>query len=166
MASPSSAGAVTLREVAAADLPIFFAQQLDPAANKMAAFTAKDPADREAFAAHWARIQADAANINRTIELDGQVAGYIAKHEGFGVPEITYWIGRDYWGQGVATRALGAFLGLITIRPLYARAAADNAASIRVLEKCGFRAVGRERGFANARGEEIEELVLELRAPE
>jgi RimJ/RimL family protein N-acetyltransferase len=160
----SSSGAVSLREVVAADLPIFFAQQLDPAANYMAAFTAKDPADREAFAAHWARILADETTINRTVELEGHVAGHIAKHEGFGVPEISYWIGRDYWGRGIATRALVDFLGLITVRPLYARAAADNAASIRVLEKCGFKLSGRDRAFANARGAEIEEFIYMLPA--
>ena len=43
-----------------------------------------------------------------------------------------------------------------------ARAAADNAASLRVLAKCGFEVVGEDRGFANARGEEIDEYVLEL----
>ena len=42
---------VLLRDVTEADLPIFFEQQ-DSAANHMAAFTAKDPADRDAFMAH------------------------------------------------------------------------------------------------------------------
>jgi hypothetical protein len=41
-----------LREVLDSDLPIFFEQQLDPDAIHMAAFTAKDPADRKAFNAH------------------------------------------------------------------------------------------------------------------
>src|SRR5262249_40097648 len=72
----------------------------------------------------------------------------------------SYWVGRDHWGRGVATRALAAFVGGLAARPLYARAAADNMASIRALEKCGFVLVGRERGFANARGAEIEEVVL------
>jgi RimJ/RimL family protein N-acetyltransferase len=64
----------------------------------------------------------------------------------------------------VATKALAAFVGGLTARPLYARAAADNEASIRVLEKCGFVLIGRDRGFANARGAEIEEVVFELRS--
>ncbi len=50
---------VQLRDVAQEDLVIFFAQQMDPAGSHMAAFTAKDPTDREAFMAHWARILAD-----------------------------------------------------------------------------------------------------------
>jgi hypothetical protein len=47
-----------LRNVLSADLPIFFEYQLDQEANYMAAFTAKDPGDQEAFMAHWNRILA------------------------------------------------------------------------------------------------------------
>ena len=47
-------------------------------------------------------------------------------------------------------------------RPIYGRAAKDNVASIRVMENCGFRISGYDKGFANARGEEIEEAILEL----
>jgi RimJ/RimL family protein N-acetyltransferase len=57
---------------------------------------------------------------------------------------------------------LRELLGVVPDRPLYARAAADNAGSVRVLEKCGFVLTGHERGFANARGEEIDEVVLTL----
>src|SRR4029453_1988037 len=76
----------------------------------------------------------------------------------------TYWIGREFWGRGIATQALAVLLSAVKTRPLYARAAKDNVASLRVLEKCGFTIAGYERGFANARGEEVEEVVLELRA--
>src|SRR4029453_19193159 len=76
----------------------------------------------------------------------------------------TYWIGREFWGRGIATQALAVLLSAVKTRPLYARAAKDNIASLRVLEKCGFTITGYERGFANARGEEIEEVVLELQA--
>ena len=77
---------------------------------------------------------------------------------------MSYWIGREFWGKGIATKALAVFLSAVKARPLYARAAKDNIASLRVLEKCGFAITGYERGFANARGEEVEEVVLELRA--
>lgn len=158
-----SASGVRLRDVTESDLPIFFQQQLDPAANHMAAFTARDPADRDAFTAHWARILADETITIKTILFDGQVAGHVASYyEQFGKPEVTYWIGKEYWGQGIATRALSAFLGHLEARPLYARAAKDNIASLRVLEKCGFTIVGEDKGFANARGEEVEEFILIL----
>jgi RimJ/RimL family protein N-acetyltransferase len=78
---------------------------------------------------------------------------------------IAYWIGRQDWGRGIATRALQEFLTTIeTARPLYARAASDNAASIRVLEKCGFTRVGADRAFAHGRDEETEDVVLRLDA--
>ena len=153
---------VELREVTTDDLPIFFEQQLDPAAHHMAAFTRGDPANREAFMAHWARILRDDTVITKTILFDGRVAGHVASFVRFGEPEVTYWIGREYWGRGVATRALEAFLAELETRPLYARAAQDNVASIRVLEKCGFAITGHDRGFANARGEEVEEAILKL----
>lgn len=156
-----------LRDVVEEDLPIFFEQQSDPEANYMAAFTAKDPTNREAFTAHWNRIMADATVIIKTIVCDGQVVGSVLSYEESGKPEVSYWIGKAYWGQGIATRALAAFLARANkTRPIYARVAKDNLGSLRVLEKCGFRITGQAKGFANARGQEVEELILELSANE
>jgi len=155
---------LVLRDVVEDDLPLFFDYQLDPGANHMAAFTARDPTDREAFTAHWNKILAEPTNIIRTIVCDGRVVGSVSSYEQSGKPEVTYWIGRAYWGKGIATRALTAFLAHTnTTRPIYARVAKDNVGSRRVLEKCGFRVIGEMKGFAKARGEEIEELHLELR---
>lgn len=151
---------IRLREVIAADLPIFFEHQRDAEANVMAAFTARDPNDWAAFMAHWAKILAEPTVINRTILVAGNVAGNVAKFEDFGAPEIGYWIGRRYWGQGVATSALAAFLPQIPVRPVYAHVAQDNRGSIRVLEKCGFVICGHDKEFSNARGSEVEALVL------
>ena len=155
---------VSLRDVRDDDLPVFFALANDPEALRMAAFTAKDPADRSHFEAHWARIRADPSVIARTVVGE---AGEIVGHAGvFGPPEereVTYWIGRQHWGRGAATAALRELLRLAPERPLRARAAADNAGSIRVLEKCGFIVVGADRGYANARGAEIDEVLLTLR---
>jgi RimJ/RimL family protein N-acetyltransferase len=151
-----------LREVAESDLPIFFEQQSDEAAGYMAAFTGRDPKDRDAFMAHWARIRADNAITIRTILHDGHVAGNILSFEWEGKPEVGYWIGREYWGKGLATRALSDFLTIVKTRPLYAAAAKDNVASIRVLEKCGFTITAYTKSFARARGEEIEEALLQL----
>jgi RimJ/RimL family protein N-acetyltransferase len=132
----------------------------------MAAFTAKDPTDWAAFTAKWAKILGDGTVTAKTIVCGGQVAGSVSSFVApwSGQREVTYWLGRDYWSRGVATRALAAFVEMEATRPLYARAAMDNIASIRVLEKCGFVLIGRDKGFANARGAEIEEVVLELRA--
>jgi RimJ/RimL family protein N-acetyltransferase len=161
-----SVSGIVLRDVIDDDLPTFFAQQLDPVANQMAAFTARNPADRDAFMAHWARILGDRAITIKTILYEGYVAGHVLSHGWFGQPEISYWIGREYWGKGIATEALARFLTYVEARPLYARAAKDNIASIRVLEKCGFTNYGEDRGFSNARGREVEEFILKLGANE
>jgi RimJ/RimL family protein N-acetyltransferase len=154
--------AITLRDVTDADLPIFFDLQRDLTYNRMAAFTHKDPDDRAAFDAHWKKILANPENKNQTIVFEGQVAGHIASFPMGGDREITYGIARHFWGRGLATEALRAFLAVDTERPLRARAAKDNVGSLRVLAKCGFEVIGEDRGFANARGQEIEEVVLRL----
>ncbi len=155
---------VVLREVRDEDLETLFRHQQDPVAGRMAAFTAKDPADRAAFMAHWGRIRSDPTVTNRAVLADGRLAGYVASFLRFGTPEVSYWLGREFWGRGIATAALAAFLPSVAARPLYARVVKDNAASLRVLEKCGFVIYGEDRGFANARGGEAEEYLLVLGA--
>ncbi|MFO7635640.1 MAG: GNAT family N-acetyltransferase [Caldilinea sp.] len=152
-----------LRNVVDEDLSVFYAQQLDADAIHMAAFTAKDPTDQAAFLAHWHRILTDPAVIVRTIRYAGQVAGHVLSYVENGKPEVSYWIGKAYWGQGIATWALAALLADVDRRrPIFARVAKDNLASRRVLEKCGFKIIDEDKGFANARAAEIEELLLEL----
>ncbi len=151
---------IVLRDVTESDLPIFFEQQLDLNANYMAAFTRKNPADRDTFMVHWRKILADESIIVKTIVFDEHVAGHVLSHKCFGEPEISYWIGKEYWGKGIATKALSEFLKDINSHLLYARVAKDNIASIRVLEKCGFRICGEDKGFSNARGEEVGELIM------
>lgn len=154
---------VLLREVTESDLPIFFEQQLDPEATQMAAFLARD---REAFMAHWTKILGDETIIKKTILFEGQVAGNIVSFEQFGERLVGYWLGKEYWGKGIATQALSAFLDQVRARPLYAHVAKHNTVSIRVLEKCGFTIIGEEKGFADASGEEVEEFILKLSANE
>ena len=154
---------MNLRAVHKDDLPVFFEQQLDEDANHMAAFTAEDPTDKKAFLAHWDKILKNEAITARTIVHDDAVVGYVLSYVMFGELQVSYWIGKEFWGQGFASRALMAFLGVQTTRPLYGRAAADNAGSIRVLEKCGFVPHGQDRAFAHGRGEEIDEVILILR---
>jgi RimJ/RimL family protein N-acetyltransferase len=152
---------IALRRVHDSDLPVFYRQMNDPESLEMAAFTPKDPADRDAFDAHWKKIRASSA-VLRTVLADGDVVGSTAVYGEPGEREVTYWVDRAYWGRGVATAALRALLSEVPERPLFARAAADNAGSLRVLEKCGFRPTARAAGYANARGREIEEVVLRL----
>ncbi|MGW5615674.1 GNAT family N-acetyltransferase [Streptomyces sp. NPDC003877] len=154
---------VELRAVHDSDLPVFFRQMNDPEALHMAAFTPADPSDRDAFDAHWARIRSS-SDVVRTVLADGDVVGSAAVYGVPGEREVTYWIDRAYWGKGLATAALRALLAQVPERPLYARAAADNAGSLRVLEKCGFRVVAAASGYAHARGAEIDETVLLLEA--
>jgi RimJ/RimL family protein N-acetyltransferase len=155
---------IVLREVEARDLDVLFEHSSDPDARRMAAFTSPAFDDRTTFEQRWARLRSDPSTTNRVIEIDGRIVGSIGSFDMHGDREITYWIGREDWGRGVATRALQAFLQLETTRPLHARAASDNAGSIRVLTKCGFLIVGNDRGFAYARGEETDEVVLRLDA--
>lgn len=153
-----------LRAVRDSDLDVIFDIEREPEGVRMAAFTAADPDDRARFDEHWQRIRADPTIIPRAIVDDGVVVGHVAV---FGPPderEVTYWIARSHWGRGLATAALRSLLAEVTDRPVHARAAADNAGSARVLAKCGFAVVGRDRGFATARGEEIEELLFTLPA--
>jgi RimJ/RimL family protein N-acetyltransferase len=135
---------VTLRPVRDDDLPILFEHQRDPEANTMAAFPARD---WDAYVAHRAKIRSDDSNVTRAIELDGRLVGEVMCFEFEGHREVGYWIDRAYWGRGVATRALAAFLREEARRPLFAGVAPHNAGSMRVLEKCGFERTG-ETGSA------------------
>ncbi len=153
---------VVLRDVHEDDLPVFFQHQLDPEANRMAAFTAEDPADLSAFTGRWSRILSDESITKQTITLDGKVVGHIVSFLQDGQTEVTYWIDRAHWGQGIASQALRSFLRQVTTRPLQARVAKDNIGSARVLQRCGFAITGEDSGFANGRGETVEELLLTL----
>jgi RimJ/RimL family protein N-acetyltransferase len=132
---------VVLRDVEPADLPAFFEHQADPVASAMAAFPSRE---REAFMAHWERILADATGRALAIVADGRLAGNIVSFDHDGRREVGYWIGREFWGGGIATAALAEFLRVETTRPLYAGVAKANAGSLRVLEKCDFAVCGEE----------------------
>lgn len=153
---------IELRDVVESDLPVFFGYQRDETSARMAAFGTRDP-DASAYAARWRKGLADPSTTHKTIVVDGRVVGFVATFRLEGKLEVTYWIARAHWGRGLATRALSMLLKLVAERPLYASAARDNVASLRVLEKCGFRVYGSERALATARGEEVEEVFLELR---
>jgi RimJ/RimL family protein N-acetyltransferase len=151
-----------IRSVVKSDLFIFFENQLDEESNYMAAFTAEDPSDKEAFDEKWKKIMTDESITIRTIVFNDAVAGHVVCHSWFGYPEVSYWIGRQYWGKGIATRALTLLLEELKERPLFARVAEDNAGSKRVLEKCGFIVSGRDEGYSNARGEVVDEIIYKI----
>jgi RimJ/RimL family protein N-acetyltransferase len=144
-----------LRPVEAGDLETFFEHQRDPESNRMAAFPARD---RAAFDAHWERILADETAVVRTIVWNGEIAGNMLSWPRSDQRLVGYWIGREYWGRGIATRALASFLDELTARPLQAHVATSNLGSIRVLEKCGFTLTA-----SGETDDGIQELVYELR---
>ncbi len=151
---------VILRDIIEADLPIFYKQQLDPEATQMAAFPSRD---REAFMAHWKKIMGNENVVLKTILFEEHVAGNIVSWEQSGEREVGYWIGKEYWGKGIGTKALAEFLGYVKTRPLYAHVAKHNVASLRVLQKCGFRISGEDK-FSDESGNEIKEIILELQS--
>lgn len=153
---------VTLRPTEEKDLVLFFQFQRDKEANHLAAFTAKDPNDEKAYFEKYTRLLKDPSILMQTILVDDAVAGSVSSFTMEGDREITYWIDRKYWGRGVATTALKNFLLLEKERPLYGRVAFDNIGSQKVLENCSFVRIGKDKGFANARGAEIEEYIYKL----
>lgn len=132
---------VRLREVVDADLPALYQQQRDPVAARMAATT---PFGWSEHAEHWRALRADPAVRARVIVVEGAVAGSITCWRRWEQWQVGYQVDREHWGRGIATTALALFLCEVVERPLHAFAASGNAASRRVLEKCGFRPDGVE----------------------
>jgi RimJ/RimL family protein N-acetyltransferase len=154
---------VTLREMTPDDIPHFFRHQLDADANYMAGFGSDDPTDHLAFVNRWMKIITDETVIKKTVFFGDEIAGHVLHFEQLGKPAVAYWTGREYWGKGITTRALAAFLHLIETRPLYARVLKDNIGSFRVLEKCGFVICGEDKAFAPTRQAEFEEYIMMLK---
>jgi RimJ/RimL family protein N-acetyltransferase len=154
--------AVKLRPVHESDMDALFRQSSDPESVRMAAFTAEDPDDRQRFDAHMVRVMESPETTLLAVTCEGELVGSIGSFVVEGQTEVTFWIDRAVWGRGIASRALSLFLEAVRVRSLYARAASDNAGSLRVLEKAGFRIVGTEVSFAPARQVEIEETILRL----
>jgi len=150
---------MVLRDVVEEDLDAFYEQQLDPEATAMALFPARD---RESFDAHWRRVLADGSVTKKTIVDDGRVAGNVGCWEADGRRYVGYWLGREFWGRGLATAALTELVRGLAERPLYAWVATSNVGSIRVLEKCRFVEVDRRAELDEHMGEVVEEILFEL----
>ena len=155
-----SSSEIRLRDVQARDLKILFEHQRDPIANDMAAFAARDWDD---FLGHWTRkILGDDTVIKKTILSGDEVVGYITCFEKSGKRLVGYWIGQEFWGKGIASRALPKFIAGVNARPLHAYVAKHNVRSIRVLEKCGFIVTGEGTVTSNTGGEAVEEFIFTL----
>lgn len=153
---------ITLRPTEIADLDALFQFQLDKKGGHLAAFMPKDHTDKTIYLNKYTKLLSDPTVNNQTITIDKTIVGSIAKFVMEGDAEITYWIDRHFWGQGIATKALSKFLTIETARPIFGRVAFDNFGSQKVLEKCGFVKIGSDKGFANARQTEIEEFIYKL----
>ncbi len=150
---------VCLRPVTPADLPELFRFQSDPDGARMAAVI---PRESQSFFSHWERVLADPSTVARAITLDSVLVGDISCFNMEGFDSVGYWIARDYWGRGIATCALALLIDEVRKRPLHARAARHNVASIRVLQRCGFVLTGYQHSPATERFLECEEAVLVL----
>ena len=156
---------VRLRRTAPGDLDALFEMQSDAESNDMAGTKARP---RDVFFALWEKLFADANLRSRVIEVVGPggeaaVVGSIGCFQADGVDCIGYWIARPHWGKGIASRAVALFLEEGRRRPLHATADRKNAASCRILEKCGFRCTGVRMGEETERfvAREVAEFVLE-----
>ncbi len=149
-----TAGDVRLRDVAESDIEVFFEDQRDPEGSAMAVFASRG---REDHFAHWRKIVADDTVVVRTIDIRGAVAGNVVSWLQGAERAVGYWVGRAFWGKGIASRALRLFVDELDARPLHGYVARDNVGSIRVLEKCGFRRAGERHEPGD-----VEELVYVL----
>jgi RimJ/RimL family protein N-acetyltransferase len=156
---------VALRPVEDSDLDALFEQMRDPESVRMAAFRAEYPDDRTAFDGHMAKVRTSPEVTTRAVTVDGRLVGTIASFVVDGDTEVTFWIDRSFWGQGIAGRALALLLESVRVRPLFARAASDNVRSLKVLQRAGFAIIATEISFANGRNKEIEETILRLDEP-
>ncbi|PRY39841.1 GNAT family N-acetyltransferase [Umezawaea tangerina] len=156
------AGPLSIRDMREDDLPVLFEIQLDDTAHHMAAFVGEAARERESYLVKARRNLAAEATVNKVVERDGEVVGSVSAFPLEGRTEVTYWIRKDCWGQGVATGALALLLAELAVRPVHASAAHDNEGSIRVLERNGFVRIGTAEGFAEARQQTITEVVYRL----
>ena len=128
----------------------------------LAAFMPEDPNNRNAYIEKYSKFLVDPTINMQIIKVNNEIVGNISKFIMENKAEITYWIDRKFWGQGIAITALKNFLKMELTRPIYGRVAFDNFGSQKVLEKCGFAKIGNDKGFANARQTEIEEFIFRL----
>jgi RimJ/RimL family protein N-acetyltransferase/ubiquinone/menaquinone biosynthesis C-methylase UbiE len=156
---PATSGLVRFRNVERDDLPRMYQMQLDPESNHLAVTI---PRSAEAFDKHWADALRDPSVTAKAILLGEALVGYVCCFRRDGQANVGYWVSREHWGKGLASRALELLLLEVATRPLYAHVATSNGASLRVLQKCGFVVERVQVSPATDRYPECEEALLVL----
>jgi ribosomal-protein-alanine N-acetyltransferase len=118
----------------------------------------------------WVRLQLEQQDVRHwAIEVDGTLAGGIGitpgELERAGNVMVGYWLGKPFWGRGIATYALRALTAhaLATLRPrrMWALVMGANAPSARVLEKAGYvREAVLARAIVDRGGTAYDELIF------
>lgn len=150
---------VRLRNIERTDLPRIYEFQLDPVANQMAVTI---PRSADAFGKHWENILGDPGITAKAIVIGDELAGCISCFKMDSLDSVGYWLGREFWGKGIASKALALLLAEVNVRPVYARVATSNGASLRVLQKCGFIVERVRLSPADGRYPECEDALLIL----
>lgn len=124
-------------------------------------------ADADAFLSRVCEVRPE---TSLAIDVNGESCGGISVmlqsdvHRYSG--EIGYWLGREYWGRGIMTEAVGAFTDSIFERfglmRVYALPFDNNPASAKLLEKCGFQLEGRMRKSAVKEGVALDQLIFAM----
>jgi len=153
---------ISLRKSLVSDFEVFYQNQADKEANFMAAFTSKNPYDKDAYIKKWTRLMTVDSVHMESILLDDTVVGCVVKFVMGEDSDLTYAIDKKHWGKGITSEAVKLFLEIEPTRPLYGRVANDNYGSQKILEKTGFLKIGTNTDFANARGIEIKEYIYRL----
>lgn len=160
-AGPGDAGPVDperirLRPARNDDAPALHAYWSLPASQR---YTDRAVASLEDTCTHLALRMEDRQALMHVIEHDGQLAGDIGgtfrtPHMLGGTTEVRdfslgYTVDPDCWGRGIATTAVAKFTALLhdvfEVRRIVAMVFAENAASLWVLERNGYRLEGTER---------------------
>jgi ribosomal-protein-alanine N-acetyltransferase len=106
--------------------------------------------------------------INFCIEIDGAAVGGIGLRPGEDVhrhtAEFGYWLGEEFWGRGVMSEVVPAFVDYcfkeFCLKRIFAMPHSNNAASARVLEKAGFVLEGRLRNNVIKDGKTLHSLLF------
>ncbi|MCK7613698.1 GNAT family N-acetyltransferase [Roseibium sediminicola] len=109
---------------------------------------------------------AGADEIGFHVDHDGEMIGGMGFKKLQETPEIGYWLGRPYWGKGFMSEAVEAAVTWLFRNTDHERLAGEamteNAGSLKVLEKLGFRLVGEVGCASVSRGATVPALRMEV----